>query len=401
VLELQAKIKELAPHADNEKSQLDDALAHAHKVASAEHHVRTRKTTTTANKTGSATALAEFVASAATKASAKSTIRAADIASACTQSFFEGIPPNFCWKKGADVGVIPTACPGGWHRVAALCFQNCASNEHFDGASLCIQNCPGNCTCFPLTCTHFDWLVWNDWTVNLHSYFAPSMTNFDGRIPCPSGMYRSGALCYRDCANIGLQNCGIGMCAGSSSACASGIANMITSFLVGLAQFVGFVLSFGTDAPAAEEVNAGKTGLKTLLNAAKNTLKDGFNTIKNIATNSATRAKFISKLQETAVNKLKAKIVNTVTSEAVSKICGTVGNSLLDKAKAQANPPSSFNIDSLDPLGIKSTVNDCGNITDTNSGIQCASDILNAVAAVDPTGLASMAGAFMQPVCDV
>jgi len=191
------------------------------------------------------------------------------------------------------------------------------------------------------------------------------------------------------------------MCAGSSSACASGIANMVTSFLVGLAQFVGFVLSFGTDSAASEGINAGKTAMKTLANTAKNVLKDGFNTIKNIATNTVARGKFIAKLKSAAVDKLKDFAIDTATNQAIQKICGTVGDSLLDKTKAQANPPSSFNIDKLDVLGIKDTVNDCGSVTDTNSGIQCATDILNAVAMVDPTGLASMAAAFMQPVCDV
>jgi len=176
---------------------------------------------------------------------------------------------------------------------------------------------------------------------------------------------------------------------------------MITSFLVGLAQFVGFVLSFGTDSAASEGINAGKAGLKTLLNSAKNVLKDGFNTIKNIATNSLARGKFLTKLKSAATDKLKDFALDQAKSQAIQTICGKVGDSLLNKAQAQANPPASFNVDSLDPLGIKDTVNDCGNVTDTNSGIQCAADILNAVAAIDPTGLASMAAAFMQPVCDV
>jgi len=176
---------------------------------------------------------------------------------------------------------------------------------------------------------------------------------------------------------------------------------MITSFLVGLAQFVGFVLSFGTDSAASEGINAGKAGLKTLLSTAKNVIKDGFNTIKNIATNTVARGKFITKLKSAAIDKLKDFAIDQATNAAIQKICGTVGDSLLNKAQAQANPPSTFNVDSLDVLGIKDTVNDCGKVTDTNSGIQCASDILNAVAMVDPTGLASMAAAFMQPVCDV
>jgi len=176
---------------------------------------------------------------------------------------------------------------------------------------------------------------------------------------------------------------------------------MVTEFLVGLAQFVGFVLSFGTDSAATGAEDAGKSAVKKLLDGAKNAIKDGFHTLKSIATNGTARSLFMNKLKQTALNKLKDFAVTEVEKKAIGEICGKIGDDLLDKTKAQANPPSSFNINSLDPLHISATKTDCDNISDDNSKIQCAKDIIETVAMVDPTGLASMAAAFMQPVCDV
>ncbi len=42
------------------------------------------------------------------------------------------------------------------------------------------------------------------------SYIPKYLTNFDSRIPCDNGDYKSGALCYRDCKKASMINCGIG-----------------------------------------------------------------------------------------------------------------------------------------------------------------------------------------------
>jgi len=176
---------------------------------------------------------------------------------------------------------------------------------------------------------------------------------------------------------------------------------MVTDFIIGLAKFVGFVLSFGSDSAVADgAAAAGKSGLRTLLNGAKNALSDGFKTLKNIATSGAVRGVFMNKVKTTALNKLKAFAITQIEEKAIGEICGKIGDKILDDAKTKSQP-TSFNVESLDPLHISDTKKDCENITDENSKVQCAKDIIEAIAVIDPTGLASMAGAFMQPVCDV
>ena len=97
-------------------------------------------------------------------------------------------------------------------------------------------------------------------------YWPHSMTNFDTRIPCPSRMYRAGALCYRDCAKIGMVNCGIGACARDGGACASNIVNMAVSVIEGIVQAVALVVTLGTSAAIA-------AGYKTMQMAAKSISK--------------------------------------------------------------------------------------------------------------------------------
>jgi len=191
------------------------------------------------------------------------------------------------------------------------------------------------------------------------------------------------------------------MCASSSASCASGIINLVANFLSGLAQFVGFVASFGLDAPASEAVSVAKSSVSTIVSTAKSAITDAFTTIKNIATNTVARSNFLTKVGQAAITKIKNIAVGTLQSNFISQVCANVGNAILANVTAQAAAPA-FNPNSLDPLNIKNTVTNCNNASgDSNAAIACGKDILGSIALVDPTGLASMAAAFMQPTCQV
>jgi len=338
--------------------------------------------------------------SPATTSNSASASQATSLAKACVNSFFETIPPNFCWKKGADFGVIPTGCPSGFFRYLALCFQNCKSGYSFDGGLLCIKACPPDTTTYPLTCTHWSWLAWEDWTVGRDPYFTQSLTNFDSRIPCPAGMYKGAALCYRDCAKIGLVNCGIGMCASSSASCASGIAEMAIDVISGIAQGVAFVLSFGTSSAAAEEVNVAKKGLTSLASKAAKAVTEAAKTMKNIVSNPAVRSDFLQKVQDKAIQ----KIGTAIDKKIVQEVCGHVGDQLLQQYAARPDNKG-FDPKSLDVLGVTDIVDKCSSSktgpSNSNGNVACAKSVLDTISVIDPTGLASVAAAFMQPTCDV
>jgi len=326
------------------------------------------------------------------------------LAGACSEAFFEGVPPTICWKSGADVGIMPYDCPDGYHRLLALCFKDCDPGYTFDGAALCLKDCPAETTWYPLTCTYWTWKIWKIYTVGREPYFPKSLTNFDTPCPKPEGKYYKGlALCYRDCNAIGMANCGIGMCSATSDSCASGLGSMLTDFFSGLAKGVGFILSFGTSSIASEGLAAAKTGLKTLANKASGAIKSGFKALKNIASGPL-KTNFLNKMKQKAIQKVKSKIASSITDELVNTVCGEVGDKLLNKvASSSDNAGNGFDVSklNLDLLGIGDIVSSCGSIKDASGGMGCAKSILSSLDNIDPTGLAGMASAFMQPICDV
>jgi len=101
-----------------------------------------------------------------------------------------------------------------------------------------------------------------------------------------------------------------------------------------------------------------------------------------------------------AEDKLKEFAVDKAKTEALQKVCSAVGNKLLDKTAATSSDHK-FDISKLDVIGIGDIKENCSNIQDSNGGVSCAKSILSSIDMIDPTGLAGMAAAFMQPVCDV
>jgi hypothetical protein len=145
-------------------------------------------------------------------------------------------------KKGGDAGYIPNECPQGYFRSMALCYVNCKSNYQFFGG-VCWEVCPSRFDEHPASCYKnlFNWFFKD-------SYIPSSKTNFSSEIPCDKPTdykAKGGALCYRDCEKIGMQNCGIGACAADNASCTAGIVSMVSGVLTGIAKAVSFVASLG------------------------------------------------------------------------------------------------------------------------------------------------------------
>jgi len=324
------------------------------------------------------------------------------MAETCAQSFYENIPPSFCWKRGLDVGTLPTDCPAGFFRSTLFCFQNCKPGWKFDGIAFCDKICPPDTTSLPLVCTHFDKDPTKIWSVGKESYLPKTYTNFEDEVPCPIGMWKILGLCYRDCNNIGLRNCGPLMCASDLTTCGTGVIDMSVDFLTGVAKTVSFVLTFGADSPAVAGVNAAKTALKTLVKKVGwKLLGKGIDILKYIATHPDARKRIIDSILNRSVEKLKDYKVDPSQSKDLQVVCTEVGNSLLDKAAKEDPNTKTFDIEKIDVLEFKNIIYDCTSIKNASGGIACAKSILKSLETIDPTGLAGMASAFMHPICDV
>jgi len=322
---------------------------------------------------------------------------AAGIAQTCTKSFFESVPPTICWKKGGDVGIIPTGCPPGYFRYLALCFKHCEPGTSFDGGALCIGGCPPGYAVHPLTCYKFPFGI-----KGRRAYFPKSITNFEA--PCQEGYYRGAALCYRDCNKIGMVNCGIGMCAASSEACASGISQMVVDVVSSIGKGVGFVLSFGSSSAATSGIKAAKTAMKKSLDVIKKAAKSAKSIMKRLAGNPKVKQTFMRKAMNAAKDKIKEYAIDKAKETAIEKICGSLHEALFDKVatgKQEEEESKGFSLEKFDVLGVGEIANKCKNPEGTNGGIDCAKSILSTLDNVDPTGLTGLAAAFMQPICDV
>jgi hypothetical protein len=319
---------------------------------------------------------------------AASKIDGAKLAGECMKGLVANIPPSFCWKKGADSGIIPTLCPNGFFRSLALCFEYCKPGyRHVLG--ICYEDCPRGFADFGLFC--FRWFEFRGKGI----YVPRSLTNFSHEVPCYEGMYRVGALCYRNCENINMENCGIGACVSDQAACSSAIVNMVVSTLSSIADIVLLIFSFGSSASISEQKQQltssikkiGQQGLKASTKAALKSLKGRFQ--KDI----------IKKALSAVKNYAKDSIFSALKSNFISAYCSTVYETAINKA----DPDTTFNLDTvvgaLDVLNLKGIIQDCSNTSE--GGLNCAKNVLTGLSTFDPTGLLGVTTAFMHPECDV
>ena len=293
-----------------------------------------------------------------------------DIVNACYKSVVETISPDFCWVKNGNFGLIPSGCPTGWTKTAAHCYRNCRRDFQYNA---------GRC--------------YNGWK----SYQPDLISNFSDMVSCPVGYYKSGALCYKDCRSIGMENCGIGACVSNSANCGMTIASMALDTVMGVASFVTEVLTFGAASGATLAAQAAaKAGMKQLTNTVK---KQAFEKIKT---------SFSKYFKETVKKAKKAFIENLKdipTQLGAEFLATTYCSAVYDSIKSsleKKSEPKKFDLEAfgkkLDVLGVGSIVENC---RDSSKGAECAKSSLETAANFDPSGLLTIAAAFVHPTCEI
>ena len=132
-------------------------------------------------------------------------------------------------QKGADFGKLPY-CGYNTVKRGLMCYNRCRSGYSYK-ALLCYKRCPSGYKDHGLSC-YKSLFRWH----SKESYGPKDYTNFHYKAVCRSSYYKSGALCYRDCRNIGLQNCGIGACSLTRADCGASIATMAFDVIVSSLQ---------------------------------------------------------------------------------------------------------------------------------------------------------------------
>jgi len=285
------------------------------------------------------------------------------IAAACMKALMKNIPPSFCWKH-FDFGTIPTLCPPGMFRSLALCYDYCAEGY-----------------------THVLGVCWK----GIKSYIPHSVTNFSA--VCEEGKYLMGALCYRDCKKHNMVNCGIGACAATSEGCASSIINMVAKVIEGVATAIVFVVSFGSSASA---IGVKPAIEKAIIDAGKGAMKVAFNSMRR-----ALLGPFKNSILQAALDLVSQNthaFIMDVSTLFVSQFCSKIYEKIADE-KIHEEPIDNTQrlINALDVFNIQGTVKDCKS---GQTPAACAEDIVSTLSSFDPTGLLTIASAFIKPKCE-
>jgi len=301
---------------------------------------------------------------------AETLLKGANMAKECVKAVMETMNPDFCWKKGGDVGKIPYGCPRGWFRDGALCYENCRRDFHFT-ASRC-QN-------------------------GSDYYFPSSLSNFSDSTTCEPGYYKSGALCYKDCANIGMENCGIGACSQDSSKCASQIVQMALDVVTGVATFALLIASFGTSSAGAGQGvgtaarTATRSMTQTLKTSAWQKLKTSFTKHYQKTVERASKA-FMDNLREIPLDK--------GLEWYAKNVCGDIWKGIQGDLNKKDSPPGEIDIGEIakkfDVLGVSDIVEACKK----GEKEKCAQKSMEFASTFDPTGLLTIAAAFVLPTCN-
>jgi hypothetical protein len=320
--------------------------------------------------------------------SSEQTIEGQNIVNACTTALMQSVPPVFCWKKGGDVGVIPKGCPSGYRRHGLLCYKNC-NNGYFSYGITCVKNCKSGYKYNGISCKKSAFKFYFP-----KIYFPKSLTNCDKKVPCPAGRYKSGCLCYKNCNAIGLENCGIGSCAINSQTCAESIINIIKDVVEGIADFVSFCVSLGQSTGLSMAKNSAKNGLKK---AGENGIKIFAKSIGHI---------FKEKFKETiksnakkAAKKIFEKFADgSIAKEDPNEVCEPVYQYIENKVKNNVASTVVNNIvNTLDIFDVRNIVNNCKK----KKKVECVQSCLDTAINFDPTGLLTIARAFVQPSCSI
>jgi len=325
----------------------------------------------------------------------------------------DSLPVAFCWKDGVDWGTPPNGCNGdNWHKHEQMCYKDCRSGYAKDPvAGACWESCRNGYTNHGLTCFKNLWdIYWKK------TYVTDQATMFSNRASCPSHKKKVAALCYYDCSKISSENvafsnlvdCGTGACSYAEDACYGEIVDMALETAKGLFVFASFQTKM-----TGMGVPFGKTQFMQLAN----TQFGGFaifgmwGKVQNAWT--VVKRKFLSsQYRETLHENIIANIrkpppagldpalVSILGEDGMERVASAVIDRYYELTDRRADQISRSPLVFADSLGLVDLAEKCNYQSTTNEKIACADAAMEFIDFIDPTGLSSIASAFLKPVCD-
>lgn len=139
-------------------------------------------------------------------------------------------------------------------------------------------------------------------------------------------MYLMGALCYRDCNKVHLDNCGIGACASDGETCGISIGMMFVDLAFAIAESVAFVMTLGASSVGTPGLRAARETIQNVFdNTSKSVIRKSAKHVRNVVNRQGKASKF-REMRDYAYEECK----DFATSTVVETVCEEVGNKILD-----------------------------------------------------------------------
>ncbi len=223
-------------------------------------------------------------------------------------------------------------------------------------------------------------------------------------------MYKSGFLCIRNCETISMYNCGYFACSATKKDCDFEIVRMALKVAEGVGTFIVFIITFGTSTVA---VGAKAAAVKSATSAGKNVINMAKNTLKFIMSETARKSILMKAsnqlkvtLKTTIKDLIQDSIVDAAKTKIITEVCKKVWDTIIDKTdvtpvKKEEETENFYEkaFQKIDILGTYDIYTGCSDLSD--GGLNCGKSVSDTLSNFDPTGIMTVAVAFMHPYCDV
>lgn len=213
-------------------------------------------------------------------------------------------------------------------------------------------------------------------------------------------MYKFAGLCYRDCAQKKLANCGTAACSLTKESCYEGILKITVEFLAGAAKFVNFMLEATNGTNLAQAQNQLQ---ERISHVSQKFLNNAFLRVRQWIGDSRTKQFLVDLMVNFTTKFISAKFPKFLNNSMIARVCGKVRDEAADQISKVDTPDLKFKEISIND--VTDTILECANVDvfngNPNDEIACVRKALTTVSGADVTGLSTIAAAFMNPVCDI
>jgi hypothetical protein len=177
----------------------------------------------------------------------KESVKGEIIVKSIISGLFGIMKPAVCWKekltngmphKGLDnIKKKEMIFPGAY-------LNDCSSKDFYSIYSLCQKKCPPNYySCGGVICSTDQYCKNPEKFITVEISLREYTDISNPEIGCKKGFYKKGVICYEECANLGMYNCGIGKCASSKEMCEIQSTEWPQDFVPTFLDYVGYLYS--------------------------------------------------------------------------------------------------------------------------------------------------------------